>query len=201
MGILKQIETTCERSQQYKLADLTNTVNKIFTRPAHKAQQKAWIDEVWRITYEIDELAQRDHYLLQFIVLNKSVDLTLATVFEHINWGARTQLRIYEEEQELVKNRIEYLTQIRLKYFLERPNGAYIREMTTTAERNGGRDFWEKGRKQCKKNGGCCARKCGCCVGWLLHCSKSCACCMKTRGELVEPSVSRRRSRRKKREL
>lgn len=198
MGLLRKIESACEEQHRYKLADLTNSLNKLLTRPAHKSQQKAWIDEVWQLTCEIDELSQRDHFLLQFIVLNKSTDLTLKEVFEHLNWGGRIQLRIYDEEQNYVKKRIADLKEKRLKYFLERPKGAWIREMSTQAERNGGRDFWEKGRKLCTKNGGCCARKCGCCIGWLLHCSDSCACCMKSKGELCGKSSDMRKRGRKK---
>ena len=141
MGLLKTIERNCEHSKQYKLADLANKTNQILTGAAHKSQQQTWVDEVWQITYEIDELVQRDHYLLQFIVLNKGTDLTLEKVFEHLNWGLRNQIRVYEAEQKIVKERIEYLTQKRIQYFLERPKGAFIRAMTNTVERNGGRDF------------------------------------------------------------
>lgn len=132
---------------------------------------------MWHLTEELDDLQQRDNYLVQTINAQKGA--AIVDVFRHLHWNVATRIRLMEIEQRVVREKIWVLSKERGRLFLERPEGPWIREVSALVGRNGGRDFWEERRKDCVLRGGCCGRGCRCCVGWLLHCGDSCPCCVR----------------------
>ncbi|RMJ28294.1 hypothetical protein PHISP_00857 [Aspergillus sp. HF37] len=189
MGPLAALEHTLEKCQQYKSADRLRSLNKALTGPSAENPQKTWLEQMWQTTYELDDLQQRVHYLEQQVMLNKGTTLQLQTVFEHLaqkpNWSvAKDAVAVMEHEVTTVQARAWDMQDEQIRLFKMKPEGAWIRELAASIERNDGRDFWEKGRRECVRAGGCCARNCGCCVGWFLHCSQSCPCCLWRTGGL-----------------
>lgn len=190
MGRLAALEDTLERRHQYKSADRLRSLNKALTGSSSESAQKAWLAGMWQITYELDELQQRVHYLRQLLLLNKGATLQLQSVFEHLaqkpTWSvAQTAVAGMEREVTAVQARAWDMQDRRFWLFKVKPGGAWIRELAALVERNDGRDFWEMRRRECIRAGGCCARNCGCCVGLFLHCSQSCPCCLSGTGVTV----------------
>lgn len=189
MNPLSALEQTLEKTHHYKKANQLRSLNKALTLSSNKDLQKAWLAQMWEVTYTLDDLEQRKHFLETQIILNKGATLQLQSVFEHLlqkpKWStAKDVVQVMEGELEIVQREVWDLQDRRFQLFKERPGGAWIRELAVSVERNEGRDFWEKGRRECIRAKGCCARNCGCCTGWFLHCSESCPCCLFRNGEV-----------------
>lgn len=236
MNPLRAIEDALETHHHYKTADKLRSIVKTYlTRHSAEIAQKTWLNSMWKVTYSLDDLFQRENYLENAIHLLTETNHQLETIFEHLdvnnlpnpqtvtavysttnsrsdiithstataesddiyaselpdwNQTAKDQIERLTQERTIIQRQIYLLEQQRNGIFSERPGGVWIREVVALMLRNQGRDFWEQGRRECIRVGGCCAKNCGCCIGWLLHCAGSCACCDRWKGRLEGSTMS-----------
>ena len=196
-------EQLFDRIHLYWAATMLRSIERTILSPDEQLNQDQvkWAIEANRLTREKHMLNQRDIFLKE-LVIEYAIKDKLDKITELDNYGPENwQKKLQDQRLRMWINQNH-----RYAHFARMPNGLIIREFKPGLHRRV--KAFEKDPVRsvsqvelidgCKTRGGCCARKCQCCMkprgldaaGKLVqtHCTVFCGCCVRHRGFISRDS-------------